>query len=445
MTSARANRIVIICILLFPALVNVFGDAKMGQRLLHVATIPLLCLLVLLRRTTASARIPRGIVAFTCAAIAYYLGIAVFQTQGLDLAGIVDVGRPLIYLAYLLFPFFFPLDDAQFESFVTFLTICALVQIGFSALVYVPSMSPLQDVFKGRLSNDPVLFHHFRWSGTLAWPSDFSFFLSVFIYFAYLQVLGIAAAAARFRWALLALALGVGVLFTTSRGGLATVVVMVGLATVIFGRLWHTVIVGVMVAAAASAIIYAADVEIGTGTELRLNYVTRLLDSSEEVDGSTGHRIHELRYASDVALEHFPFGIGPDRGEIDHNLRVVESLYGHHLIKWGFIGLGFYVLATGYTLLQLWRGARNATSVFSRNFCLAVLLWAISVPLVFGWSSAVTDRFKCLPLYHFIVGHVWATWALRRARAPRDRCVLESHASGSIAFPPSSCSEPGRI
>lgn len=407
MNTLGINTLLYVYILLFPALVNIFGDAKAGQRLIHVVTIPLLFLLFLSRRRLKDTALPGlGVFAFVFLVVAYYLSITIYNTQEIELGGLLDTGRPLIYLAYLLIPFGFRLTENEFPRFIRILMAGALLQIAFSALVYFPQFDWLQDVFKGRPSNDPVKFHYYRWSGTMAWPSDFSFYLSLFLYYGFLKLLHSTTSHEKLKAALICGLLAFGCVMTMSRGGLATIAIMLAVAVLIEGRIKYGLILFSVGAIAVATLQHIS--EGPDRTEFQAGYVLRLLDAGIDADASTGHRINELSYALDVAWSNFPFGIGPDRAAIGQHVRVVESLYGHHLIKWGFAGLSLFLIGTVYTYVRVYKSTRRASRLDVRLFGTAALLWAASVPLIFGWSSAMTDRFKCLPFYYFIIGHLWA-------------------------------------
>ena len=54
-----------------------------------------------------------------------------------------------------------------------------IYQVLFSCLVFIPQSYFFLDFFKGRLSNDELFFHFFRFSGTLGYPTEFGCFLLI--------------------------------------------------------------------------------------------------------------------------------------------------------------------------------------------------------------------------------------------------------------------------
>jgi hypothetical protein len=114
----------------------------------------------------------------------------------------------------------------------------------------------------------------------------------------------------------------------------------------------------------------------------------------------------ELKLAWNTMLENFPFGNGPDRLAIQEILPVVETMYGHYLIKWGIIGLLLYMVSViylAYVAYGLWKGHGDK---FIATFAGAMFILIISVPLVFGFSSAITDGYKVLPFYYVLSGYL---------------------------------------
>ncbi|WP_156412697.1 hypothetical protein [Pseudohongiella spirulinae] len=132
---------------------------------------------------------------------------------------------------------------------------------------------------------------------------------------------------------------------------------------------------------------------------------------TQDIDSSASHRIRELELARDSALRNPPLGIGPARVEIASQISVIESFYGYHLIKWGIAGL-LFMLAIKLTI------TRHSISFYKKYkvhesthevsaFALAVALITMSEILLFGLSSAITDRLKTLPTYYLFVGYVF--------------------------------------
>lgn len=428
MSSRVPNLLVLSLFMLFPSLVGVTGGAKDGQRLLHVVTVPVLLMLSLagfrLRRVRArkTGIIPTFLVTWSLFAV-----IAIVQAGGhLGLGGLLDVFRPILYACYLVLPLVFPLSKREMKQYVGILVGLTWLQLAFSATVYVPALDVIQNVFKGRPSWDPVRFHYFRWSGLMAWPADFAFYLSLFLYFAYFRVASSEknSSDGNLRYWLLGVGSAAGIIMTMSRGGLAAAAVMLVLAMIWMRRIQHLLVFGGI--AAIIAVPFVTGVFEDT-PEFRSSYVTGLLERDEELDASAAHRVGELSFALGSAAENFPLGLGPNRDAIDSHIRVVESLYGHYLSKWGILGLTLYLLSVLLTIRALFSVRRELSddpNLYA--FVTAMILWVISVPLVWGWSSAITDRFKCLPFYYLTLGQVLAIRTDARHRYEQGNAVLRS-------------------
>lgn len=134
------------------------------------------------------------------------------------------------------------------------------------------------------------------------------------------------------------------------------------------------------------------------------------------MDRSTVHRIREGERALQVAAEQFPVGAGPNKERWKEELRVVESLYGHLLLKWGALGLALYLLGVVFVVYA----CRQVYRVFAADdfvpvFAIATAATIVSVPLIFGFSSAMSDRFKVLGFYYLLAGYACSLWVQARA------------------------------
>jgi hypothetical protein len=419
-------------ILLFPALSRVSGGVATVQKILHVAVLAGVAGLYVLLRPASRAGAPlRTAVLYCCVVTVYYITCTLFLSNEIMVGDLPDLVRPFVYLIYFSVPLLFQIDGAQLAVVFRALRTIALISVAFSALVYVPAAWPLVDLYKGRPSDDEVVMHFFRWSGTFGYPSDFSFFLSFFIYFQVIDWI-------RYRVIRKAdvgafLVIFVGLLMTLSRGGILTVVAMTGLVVTILGLRWAPrVVAGAGLALAVLILVIAgswATIQKSSSDQANFAYVGAMFAGSK-MDRSTVHRVKEAQLAVDEALRRFPVGAGPNREYWKEQIRVIESLYGHLLLKWGVIGLLLYgasvvwIVSACASVYRAYRADR-----FIPIFALAVAVTVISVPLVFGLSSAMSDRFKVLGFYHLLAGYAVALWG--QTRALHHYGTLQRHVSSS--------------
>jgi hypothetical protein len=147
-----------------------------------------------------------------------------------------------------------------------------------------------------------------------------------------------------------------------------------------------------------------------------ISYISQLLEQGVEARSAT-HRVTELNLAWKTMLEYFPIGIGPDRTRTETGLRAMETLYGHHLIKWGIAGLLLYLVPVVYCATIAYRLWRSHKDRFIATVAGALFVLIISVPLVFGISNTINDRFKGLPFYYTMMGYLVMLDQRRQMRA----------------------------
>jgi len=403
---------------LFPALSSMAGGVATVQKILHVVVAGTAATLyVLLRPGNCAGDVLRGAVIYCCVVTGYYVACTLLLSSEVMIGDLPDLIRPFVYLIYFSIPLLFQLDGSDVGRLYRALRRVAVVSVLFSALVYVPAAWPLVDLYKGRPSDDEVVMHFFRWSGTFGYPSDFSFFLSFFIYFQIIDWLR--HRTYRAKDVVVFILLAIGLLMTLSRGGILTVVGVAGLIVIVLGLRWSPRIVLLFLAILAMGIlgVVAAWTTIEKSSSERANFAyVGAMFAGSKMDRSTVHRVKEAQLAVEEALRRFPVGAGPNREYWKERIRVIESLYGHYLLKWGITGLLLY--GTSVALIALFCIAvyrSYPADRFIPVFALAVMATVISVPLLFGFSSAMSDRFKVLGFYHLIAGYVAALWDQTRA------------------------------
>jgi hypothetical protein len=408
MSRLSAHTTLWLVVLAFPALPGL-GGTDLAQKLLHAVGVVTVVLLIVLTRRD---RIDMHAVGYLCATFGLFVAYYAFTTlaftrapTGRDMA---DVIRPVVYGTYALFPLLVPLGREEFARLLRAGAWVVIGQVVFSALVHVPLAWPLVDMFKGRPSGDMPL-HFYRWSGTFGYPSDFSFFLSLPIYFVFAKYrAGIAPSRLETTAAAFAV---IGVLMSFSRGGIFSIVIMLGLAAVASGALKRarTWIMAGALAGVVTVGLATADPETLERAE-QVQYLLQAFGDSESGarDSSTNHRLNELEIATELAARHAPFGTGANRAEIGTRIEIVESFYGFHLMKWGWLGTAAFagfLLGTAVLTYDRVRRRGGATPN-ERALVVAYVMIVLSIVLLFGWSSAVSDRFKGLPLFYLLTGYV---------------------------------------
>jgi hypothetical protein len=398
----RVHVIFWLLLMLFPVASGLMGGVSLAQRMMHMFFLAyiLVCVIVFQKRLHGDRNFFQLALLYVFLNVSYYGFVVIFNGSDLTGIGLVDLVRPLVYFTYFLIPFFFPLTERQFARIIKMVLIVCFLQIGFSTFVYFEPLWILVDLYKGRTSEDIFLFQFFRWSGTFGFPADFSFFLSFFLYFLVFSM--------RYRLydlkvTLIGLtAVTFALVMTVSRGGLATVAIMMVPAMLmvkgIRGGFYYAGVGLIFILA-----FYMA-MNLFESEFFKIDYATQLLEHGFEAE-SAAHRIHELKFALKYMTDMFPIGIGPDRARTETVLPVLETLYGHLLIKWGIAGYLLYLVPVAYfskITYGLWKTHedRLISSAMGAAFILIV-----SVPLIFGLSSAITDRFKGLPFFYILMGY----------------------------------------
>ena len=401
----------------FPAFKWTSGGTALGQKLLHLTCFGLFTCLIIakmaymltsesrLQNETRNKHIVFSILCFA-AMSCYAMFVLVFIAPLPSLSGLSDIARPFVYSLYFLIPLIFPLKNDDLQKIMSFLFLLAIFQILFSGLVYVEGAWPLVDLFKGRMSNDEIIYHFFRWSGTFVYPSDFTFFLSFLVYYCFYKVSFGCSKKEKFRFTAFLLILLLAMVMSLSRGGIASIVFMMGLFYLIskakrsvYVNLWIFLITTVLI----SSFIFLMDSEYAE--QLNIEYILASFDSKGP-DASTLHRIIEFQLAIDYSTQYFPFGVGGHRETLANQVGVIESYYGHNLIRGGWIGLLFSLFFILYIIINARLMLKCTSDIKLRAFLWSAILVIASVPLIFGFSSAMSDRFKCLPFYYLICGYV---------------------------------------
>ena len=403
-------------IYLFPALKWVQGGVGTAQKVLHLIIFLFVVTLVLIKKPAKPDRkIIYFLLTYLLVTVPYYILTTLAYTSDLSWQDTTDFTRPFVYLLYLFIPLLYPISGEQLKSLMKFFIIACLIQIVFSAFVYFPALWGVADIYKGRMSDDSVVFHFFRWSGTYGYPSDFAFYLSFFIYYQYFKLVDAKKQFQSKDW-LFVFVLFLALFLTLSRGGIGTVIIMLGLSY-LFGRGRKSKAVNLTLVAIIVASVFAitsVSLSDEKNNMLKVEYLESMFEG-DEMDDSTSHRVKEMDIAVEFFEECFPFGCGSNRIGIKKRIAVLESLYGYHMAKWGAFGLVLYFIFLFWIIDILKVTARNyERGSFESIFSYATLLLVVSIPIAFGFSSAMSDRFKALPLYYLFVGYVINLYLIKK-------------------------------
>lgn len=402
---------------LFPAFKWTAGGTALGQKLLHFTMLTCFLMLIIAKLLTVHGRnmsffssnllrkhlIFGGV--FFGIMSCYALFILAVIAPSPSVSGLSDIVRPIIYGLYFSIPLLFPIKLKQVQDLTRFLFLFIAIQIIFSMLVYFPETWWLVDAFKGRMSDDILIYHFFRWSGTFVYPSDFSFMLSFGIYYCFYIVSRNIGTRQVLKYTAMLLFMLIAVVMTLSRGGLASIIVVL-VFFYFFTKVKRSIYIN-SILVFISVVIIAGFLYLYNSKyseELNLDYMTASFDS-EGPDASTLHRLKEFELAVDYSTNYFPFGVGGHREELKKQVGVIESFYGHNLIRGGWIGLLLNLFFVIYIVINGLRAIGNNDCVRIRAFLWGAILVIVSVPLVFGFSSAMSDRFKTLPFYYLLCGY----------------------------------------
>ena len=385
----------------FPLLPNSLG-AQNAQKIMHLSIISILIFVFLCRKVKLPSQFFFFTIIVTSLLFVYYSSLTLLNTYFITAADYSDLIRQFVYLGYILFAFALPLENSDFKTLLSFLKKILIFQIVFSVLVYIPPLWPLVDIFKGRPSDDMAL-HFYRWSGTYGYPSDFSFFISFFIFY-YFSFYARRIVMKKSD-ILLVLLLFFTLFMSFSRGGIFSTFGVLGILFWFTGakkRKTSYILI------ACTSLLLISTVLLFSEKFQQVNYILQVFGSdSQSVDGSTGHRLYELDLAAEYAGGQVPFSQGANREELAGRISIIESFYGYHLIKFGFLGL-FFALSIKLTLLILcvFVYKRYLNNIHISSFSFALIGLIISEVLFFGFSSAITDRFKTLPTFYLMIGYM---------------------------------------
>lgn len=269
-----------------------------------------------------------------------------------------------------------------------------MISVFFSLIVYIPSLHFIVDLFKGRLSNDVLQFHFFRFSGFSGFPTDLGALLTLGIcILLYERSLNIFSNRNR---AFLFVVFCLGILGSVSRGAMLHLAVV--LLLYILGSLvklfftarihryafWGLVLLTISIPLLFTLLSFFGEHEI-------IKYASVDLSSP---DASVLHRFKEVNGAINVLFEKFfLFGEARDR---PLGLPVIEGYWTHWILRYSWFGL-IIALVFGLFLAII---AKKSNLIIGRG----ISIWMYSFLLSEAFFSDVLFRFKGPLIYGFIFG-----------------------------------------
>jgi hypothetical protein len=327
----------------------------------------------------------------------------------------IEFIRPIIYLIFLFVPIFYVLDERRFGELIGFLLWISIIQILFSVAVFFPSLWPITDLYKGKLSDsigDYSIEHFFRFSGTLGFPSFFAFYLLFYMLYVIL-ILRFGRHSGYKKIALISFVFitTIGLLLTGSRAGIAAFLLM--LMMVVVFLLDKKIIASIaIIVVLVSGLIYLSYEHI---QELEsFKYIQMLIDEGVE-DDSAEHRIKEANLMFSLMIKYFPFGFGANKDFFSKTIGPVESSHGYYMGKYGFLGLslylGYYALLS-YIALKVSRIYKENPEV--KAFSYTYLIWSFVMVIIFGAVTSATEAFRGAFIFYTYSGYIFMFYLLKK-------------------------------
>jgi hypothetical protein len=283
------------------------------------------------------------------------------------------------------------------NALIKVILVYCILSIIFSLLVYFPFLHPLVNLFKGRLSDDILQFHFFRFSGFSGFPTDLGALLTLGICIL-LYVRRINLFSKKKRLALL-LFLVLGIIGSVSRGamlhlGVAGILYSIGIMGRVFinRKISKLMLSTIFITLCVLPILGIALIDINI-FENNASTQYMAVDISNP-DASVLHRFKEVNGAYNVLFDRlFIFGEERDR---PLGLPVIEGFWTHWILRYSWIGLYIGLIFCSFLALI----AKRSDTVLGRG----AFLWMCSFLLSEAFFSDVLFRFKGPLVYGFIFG-----------------------------------------
>ena len=300
-----------------------------------------------------------------------------------------DSFRFLFFCFFLLVGYQFTIKENLF--FEIFLKI-SIALIIFSCFSFFVSLYPFVDLFKGRLSTDPLHHHFLRFSGTLGYPTEFSCFIIIPLIHIVRTKLYL-----HFNYFIITLVLLFGLFMSQSRGGF----LLFGIFMLLFFlNLFLNLFVKQKISIRNVFFLFFFfsffSILVFLYSDLFIQIFPYVFGVFDKIDSSILHRFQELSLSYNVLVGDLNIPVGYDRNT-PFGLDTVESLIGFSVMKFGWFGLIFYFI---YLFYFLYIVINNK----SYSFYYSIIYWFFLVYLVVAPFSEVIYRSKGVVIFGLLIG-----------------------------------------
>lgn len=396
-----------ILLLYFPFLKRYIESASAAQFLINslFALLSLIIIVIYKPRLSKNIRIINAFL-IAWATVILIISAATDSSPGRLLS---DFGRPLLSIVYLMAGYTISNRALYSEKNLVFAIIkYSVLGCIFSLFVYFDQISWIVDLYKGRLSDDDLEFHYLRASGFSGYPTDFGVLLclsSLLVFYSY-----------KVKWISLRLCIFliiiffIGIYLSAARGALIQLlglILLVSVGWVMSGfnnSLMTALMRAITISLSCIFVLMVTCFVLNTGIinnernqRNQLDNISYMSVSIDDPDDSVLHRFSEIKFSAWQLFDD-PYSLPTSsQREKPHGLGVVESFWGHHIMRYGWIG---FLFACSWALLII--KVVNKNSVISNT----VFYWLASFFLFVAPFSDVMSRLRGLPFYTILVGFV---------------------------------------
>lgn len=315
--------------------------------------------------------------------------------DNLIIKDLVEPFKPLMYSMFFITGYKLS-SSLDKKSLYKYIIIFSLLSVLFSAFVFIPSLHPLVDLFKGRTSTLSFDRHFLRFSGTLAYPGTFGYWLvlsSLIVLLAYYKKY------LRFQYFILCYAsILIGIILTGSRGAIIIYFMttpLFFLLTIQYKKTWVGIVCLLVLFVPSIIYLWFLFSEIQAISYLREGFAAI-------GESSLNHRLRELEIVSITLREGRLIGNGPSNFFIDSNYGPVESVYFFYGYKFGLFGLVFYAI------IVLSNIALAIDQIIKRrlSFIFVFSIWSSVVLSIGAISTSITEEYKSFLMFFVLFGIV---------------------------------------
>ena len=270
-----------------------------------------------------------------------------------------------------------------------------LYQVIFSCLVLLPPTYFFLDLFKGRLSDDELFFHFFRFSGSLGYPTEFGCFLLIpLIHLTEQRKLFSSAQNIIFT-----LVCGVGILASASRAAIlmgfvyAIIYLISGLLKALGKLKVHLQYLSMFILIVCFGLMISVVVQFQREQLSLLGYVLSIFN---ELDSSILHRFKEISLSLKILNGELTVPTGEERLR-PFGLDVLESFFGSVVIRFGWIGAFTFFVSIAFYAYYL-------KLAHERSIYRSVFIWFFLAYVVVSPFSEVIFRSKGTIIFGILFG-----------------------------------------